>query len=542
MSAAPRTADLVMTGGVVRTLDAALPEAQAVAIRDGRIWAVGDDAEILTLASPGTQRVDLGGRLCLPGFFDSHFHFYQWSLGRRDMDFAAVVDFAGAMRLIEDRARNAARDAWLTGYGFNESDWPENRMPDRRDLDRAGGGRPVLIWRCDLHLAVASTEALRLAGVNDGTPDPPDGAIGRDDNGQLSGVLREGAVNLVRNHIPESADSELKAAMAEGIGALHALGVTALHDVRLSGVEQESARTFRMWQTLHAEERLDLRCWSAIPGESLRHAVDLGLATGLGDDRLRVGHVKYFMDGGMGARTGWVLSPYLDTGRTGVCLFPPEELARDVRLAHDNGLAVMIHAIGDRASREVVGIYESLYVGSPGPGPVLPHRIEHAQMIRPEDIARLSGMPVAVSAQPPNMILDINMIDACMGELGRHAYPFKALADSGTELMFSSDCPVCDPNPLVGIHAAVNRARADGTPEGGWHPGSKVGVERAVRAYTAVPARVHGAGGRFGTIRSGLHADLAVLDKDIFTIDPMEIVETRVDMTLFDGEIVFNRG
>ena len=535
------TADLILTGGIVRTLDTARPEARAVAVRNGRIMAVGSDEAIRALAGSTTRVVDLGGRLCLPGFFDSHFHFHQWSLGRRDMDFAAATDFHGAMRLVEERSERAAPGAWLTGYGFNESDWPENRMPHRRDLDRAGDGRPVLIWRCDLHLAVASSEALRLAGVTDGTPDPPDGAIGRDEEGQLSGVLREGAVNLVRDFIPEPSDADMKSAMTEGISALHKLGVTAIHDVRLSGVERESARTLRMWQRLRAEGRLDLRCWTAIPGESLHHAVDLGLATGLGDDRLRVGHVKYFMDGGMGARTGWVLSPYLDTGRTGVCLFPPEELAREVRLAHDNGLAVMIHAIGDRASREVVGIYEDLYASDSGPGPVLPHRMEHAQMIRPEDVARLAALPVAVSAQPPNLVLDINMIDACMGDLARYAYQFRTLADASIDLMFSSDCPVCDPNPLVGIHAAVTRMRADATPSGGWYPANRVNVERAVRAYTSVPARVHGSADRLGTIRRGLCADLAVLDRDIFTVDPMEIVETRVDMTVFDGNIVYNR-
>lgn len=533
--------DSVFYGGVVRTLDPENPRAEAVAVRQGAILAVGSTQDMLALAGPSSQLIDLGGRLCIPGFFDSHFHYYQWSLGRREMDFASVRSFGEAMNLLASRAQASAPGAWLSGYGFNESDWPENRIPVREDLDKAGQGHPALIWRCDLHLAVASSEALQRAGVDENTPDPVDGIIERDGAGRPTGVLREGAINLVRNRLPDPPDDELEQAMLDGIHALHEMGVTAVHDVRLSGVQYESARTFRSWQTLRHKGLLALRCWAAIPGECLQLAVDLGLRTDFGDDRLRVGHVKYFLDGGMGARTGWVLDPYLDTGEHGVCVFAPEELARQVRMAHENGLSVMVHAIGDRASREVVDMYEALYADAPTAAPALPHRVEHAQMIRPDDIARLAQLPVAVSAQPPNMVLDINMIDACMGELGRHTYPFRALDEAGVELMFSSDCPVCDPDPLVGIHAAVTRARADGSPRGGWYPDQRLTVERAVRGYTSIPARVHGAQDRFGTIRPGLRADMAVLDRDIFEIDPMQIVETRVDMTVFDGDVVFRR-
>lgn len=535
-------ATLILENGDLRTQDPRRPRATAVAMADGRILAVGQAADMVPFAGADTRRVDLGGALCLPGFMDSHFHYYQWAMGRTQLNLERARDFGDCMRVIAERAASTPKGEWVLGQGFNESDWPENRLPLRGDLDAVAPEHPLVIWRCDLHLAVANSEALRRGGVTDASQAPADGALDRDEAGRLTGVLREGAITLLRDAIPPVTLETLLQAMREAQGAAHALGFTSLHDVRLSGVRREAALTLRAWQCLRERGELALRVWTGIPGECRAQAQELGLRTGLGDDYLRIGHLKYFFDGGMGARTAWMIDPYADTGECGLCVYPPEELFREMCEAHDAGLAVMVHAIGDRASRELVDLYERLLTPErrqASDAPLLRHRIEHAQVIRPEDIERLARLGLPVSMMPANMVLDINMISQCAPGVTGSAYPFRPMLDAGIQVMFSSDCPVCDPSPLISIQAAVTRQREDGTPAGGWHPELRVSVEQAVLAYTATPAAVYGLKDVAGSISPGKRADLVVLDRDIFSVAPLEIVRARVALTVFDGRIVY---
>jgi predicted amidohydrolase YtcJ len=309
----------------------------------------------------------------------------------------------------------------------------------------------------------------------------------------------------------------------------------------------EGASALRAWQLLNEKGELKLRCWTSIPGERLDEAVALGLRTGMGDDRIHIGHVKYFADGGMGARTAWMIEPYLDA-ESGMPLASMENLKKSIFKAERAGLAVVVHAIGDRANRELITIFEALEKtrAKELPGSYLPphvsHRIEHTQMIRPEEIERLAKLRMAACVQPHNMILDINMIDECVGSRGCFTYAYKEMIEAGIPLLFSSDSPVCDPSPLVGIHAAVTRQRCDGTPSGGWYPKQRISVEEAVQGYTTVPAAFYGQERELGTLTPGKRADIILLDQDIFQIDPMEIGDTQVDLTLFDGEVVYRRG
>ncbi len=544
MSASP--VDIVCYNGKVLTMDEAAPTATAVAIAGGCIVAVGGDTDIRLLAGSRTRQVDMQGCTLLPGFFDSHFHFYQWSVGRTQMNLSPAQDFAGCMDMISRAAAQLSPGQWLHGAGFNETDWTgghEPRMPTRKDLDAVAPENPALIYRCDLHLAVANSKALEQARVGPQTPDPEDGSIERDASGAPTGVLREGAITLVRDAAPEPTDAELERIMETGVAELQRMGVTAVHDVRLAGAVAESARTLRVWQRLRRKNALGLRCWAAAPAESLQEAVTLGLQSGLGDGRLRLGCVKFFFDGGMGARTAWMLEPFRDTGEAGVCLYRPDRLAMDVRTAHANGLAVMIHCIGDRAVREVTDMFERLYADADLQRErlAMPHRIEHAQAARPEDLQRLGRLPVAVSAQPTNMILDINMIEHCAPDQAHFTYPFRNMLDNGVELMFSSDAPVCDPNPLLGVQAAVTRARLDGTPQGGWRPEHKVSLHEALLAYTLTPARMHGAGDILGSVSPGKLADLVLLNGDLERCNPGDIAKLAPAATIFDGEIVFEK-
>ena len=535
--------ELILVNGNLWTQDPNKPRVQAVAIANGRIIAVGNDQDIKSLARSKTEIIDLGGRLGLPGMMDSHFHYYDWALGRQQLELADVKSFQELIDRIALAAREISPGSWILGQGWNESDWPENRMPTRNDLDAVAPAHPVALWRCDLHLAAVNSLALERAGINEKTPDPPDGVIAKDASGRPNGILRELAPNLIKEVIPSPSEEALLEIMQDGIRFLHSLGLTGVYDARLMG-GVEGAPALKAWQCLNERGELDLRCWSSIPGERIDEAIALGLRTGLGDDHLRIGHLKYFADGGMGARTAWMIEPYLDA-ECGMPLCQMDELAEVVRKADQAGLAVMIHAIGDRANREVVTVFEQLERARTMRGkdasvpPALPHRIEHTQMIRSDDIKRLARLSVAACVQPHNMILDINMIDESVGPRGRWTYAYRDMLDAGVPVLFSSDAPVCDPSPLVGIHALVTRQRGDGTPEGGWYPEQRITVEEAVRGYTLSPAMTFGRQNELGSITPGKRADLVILDRDIYSVDPMEILDTKVDLTVFDGRIVY---
>ena len=534
-------ADLILTHGRIRTQYPDRPLAEALALAGDRILAVGSKADAASVAGPGTRFIDLQDRLVLPGFIDSHFHYHQWALNRAHLD---LSDAASLRELLESVRRDAATKEpgrWILGFRFNEGDWPESRIPTRRDLDAAAADHPVALWRCDLHLATANSAALAAAGIDGTTADPNRGVIDREADGRPSGILRERAIDLLKDALPAPGLPETAAAMEEGQAEIHRLGITGIHDMRLMG-GREGAEALSAWQVLEQKGRLALRCWVSVAGEGLDEAVALGLRSGFGGERLRIGLVKFFADGGMGARTAWMLEPYRDAGG-GMPLIPVAELQAAVEKADRAGLAVAIHAIGDRANREVVKIFRRVLrdrgSGHAGLHPAVRHRVEHLQMMRPGDISRLARLPVAACVQPANLPLDIDMIEDAVGHRAKFAYAIRDMMDAGLPVCFSSDCPVCDPDPLMGIHAAVTRCRPDGTPSGGWCALQKIRVDEAVRAYTRTPAEICGCGEELGSISPGKKADLVVLDRDIYCIDPQEIPRTRVAMTIFGGEIVY---
>jgi predicted amidohydrolase YtcJ len=267
-------------------------------------------------------------------------------------------------------------------------------------------------------------------------------------------------------------------------------------------------------------------------------AVDLGLITGFGDDCLRIGHLKFFADGGMGARTAWMTQKYLDA-QYGMNLTPMENIESAVKKADSAGLSCMVHAVGDRAVQEVISMFERVE-GRKESRCLVPHRIEHVQVILPQDLARLGLLGnVVVSCHPNNMSLDISMIDQCAGTHGQYAYNLKSIHDTGIPMMLGSDAPVADPSSLAGIYSAVTRKRMDKTPVPGWYREQRLGIEPAVRGYTSVPARVMGQGDRLGTLSAGKFADMVVLEQDPFDIEPEEIAGIKVGMTLSGGKIVY---
>jgi predicted amidohydrolase YtcJ len=547
--------DLCLVNGRIYTQDRSRPTATAALIRGGRFVTVGSDEEVRSAAGQGTRTVDLAGATALPGFTDAHVHYYDWALGLRRVALGKAANLAEVRAAVAAAAREAAPGRWIVGQGWNETRLAEGRLPSGADLDAAAPDYPVMIYRNDMHLAVANTAALRAAGIGPGTTNPAGGVIDRDAAGRPTGVLRDLAMNVVSDVMPPPTDNELAACFRQGFPILHRLGITGLHDFRVMG-GYEGAAAFRAWQRLDLAGELALRAWMNIPGESLREAVKLGLQTGFGSDRLRIGHVKFFVDGSQGARTAWMAEPYEDGG-TGIVLAPMAEIAEALVLADRAGLALAIHAIGDRANRELIDVFEEhLPQARPaetagkapdqaaGRPPRAPQRIEHLQMIQPRDVARLakiSSLGVMGSVQPAQVPDDITMVERSVGPRAGWAYPFRGLLDAGVGLAFGSDCPVADPNPLLGIYAAVTRQRADGTPAGGWHPEQRVSIAEAVAAYTVGNARVTGREAGQGSVTPGKSADLVVLDRNIYAGPPEDLLRTRVVMTILDGEIVYER-
>ena len=541
MKISARAPQIILYNGILATQNIVQPSAQALAVGNGKILALGRDADVLNLAGPETEKIDLDGRLVVPGFIDSHIHFYEWALKRQGIKLDDLTHLEELLARVRKAADSQPPGQWITGQGWNETDWTEPCMPTRETLDRVAPAHPVLLWRCDLHLAAANSAALSLAGIAADTPDPPEGRIERDTTGEPTGILRELAINLVRQAVAPPDADQVMDAFEDAARALHRRGVTGIHDVRLMA-DRDGASAFQTFQKLDHDGRLDLRCWVTLPGHDLDNIIGLGLRTGFGNDRLRVGHLKFFSDGGMGARTAWLIDPYLDAER-GMPLIDMDILAQNIDKADNAGLSVMVHAVGDRANRELINIFEALQSRrtiSGSPSPAISHRIEHVQMLRPEDADRLRNLNLALCVTPANMLLDINLIDSVLGDKGKWTYALRQLMDTGAPVMFSSDCPVCDPDPLLGILAAVTRLRADRTPHGGWYPESRVTVAEALKAYTLTPAAVHNAGD-LGAIAPAKRADLVVLNKDILTIPPSQLPEVRVDMTLFDGRIVHRR-
>ncbi len=532
--------NLVLYNGKLHSQDPSFRQATALAIGNKRILAVGTDADICALAGPNTRQIDLGGRRLLPGLTDSHFHYWHWALSRRWLDFSDTDSLFELCQQVKRAASEIPPGQWILGHRWNETRWPSPQLPTRTDLEKVAPEHPVLLWRSDFHLAVANSLALQKAAIASDTAAPADGVIDHDALGQPTGVLRELAINLVSDVLPAPTEDETVRAMRDGLGVLHRLGLTGLHDYRIMG-GPDGPPAFRAWQRLHAAGELTLRVWMDLPGERLDEAISLGLRTGLGDSYFRIGHLKFFADGSQGARTAWMLERYEDADY-GMPLIPPAELADRVRRADSAGLSVAIHAIGDRANREVLDIFERLgegerrFVSAP---PAAPHRIEHAQLIQTEDIGRLARLGIVASVQPLHVADDFPMIETSVGPRARFDFRFRDMLDAGVRLALGSDCPTADPNPMWGIQAAVTRRRRDGTPLEGWYPKQCITVAESVWGYTMGAALVSSRTTELGSLTPGKLADLIVLDRDIFAIDPMEIAQTQVVMTVFDGQIVY---
>lgn len=543
------TPDLVLHHARIFTVDSDMPWAEAVAITGNRITAVGLNDDILSLAGQKTELIHLNGRLLLPGLCDAHIHLYYWSLARKLVNFANCHSRDEMLARIGRWLEDAPPDLWASGWGWNEVSWPDKRLPTRQDLDAVTGlDRPAIFWRSDMHAAVANTAALQTAGITESLADPPGGIIGRDENGRPNGLLLELAINLVLEKMPDWPHEFLDQALAESMTELNRLGITAVHDQRMKD-QEDGPPALAAYQRLHNKRSLTLRINCNIAAHHAHHLADLGLYYGFGDDYLRLGHIKLFTDGSMGSRTAWMLAPYEKEGpddpdNAGVNVSPPDEIAAIFRSAVAARFPISIHAIGDRANRTVLDIFEELIAS--GPQPVVPHRIEHVQIIDPDDLPRLAELNITASVQPLHVLDDMETAEHVLGSRADRVYRFKSLLESGALLALGSDAPVADPNPFLGIHAAVYRQKPANMDAAAWYGAERLTMAQTIEGYTLAAAKAAGWEKISGSVSPGKLADLIVLDRDLFALEAegitgSEIAETEVEMTVFDGQIVYQK-
>jgi len=525
---------LLLINGHIHTMERHQPEAPAVAVLGDTILAVGEDEDVLDLAGPRTEVIDLAGRAVYPGFIDSHIHLASYAQGLSQVRLQGARSLEEALHLVETKIEGLGPGQWVLGHGWDHNEWLVPAFPTKEPLDRIAPNNPVALRRKDGHSLWVNSEALRLAGIHRDTPDPPGGCIDRDPETQEpTGLVRENAIELVAQKIPAPAAELEAAALEEAIAHAQQYGLTGIHDC-------EGSRAVRAFGELESSGRLGLRVYMLIPVEELGDAIRLGLATGFGNTNLRLGPVKIFADGSLGSQTALMLEPFQGQATNfGVAATSRGEICDLVRQAGEAGIAAAVHAIGDRAVRQVLDVYEATQdIWRPRR---LRQRIEHVQLLHPADVPRLARLGVIASMQPLHATSDRDVADRLWGERCCYAYAWRSLLDAGTALAFGSDCPVETLDPLRGIHAAVTRKRVEEPDVGSWYPQERISVPQAVHAYTLGAAYASGEDSVKGSLASGKLADMVVLDRDIFQIPPDEIPQAKVEMTVLGGQVVFQR-
>lgn len=527
--------DIIIINATVHTMDPARPTAEALAIYGNRIVALGSTKEIRKLAGSATRTIDAEKRLVVPGFNDAHTHFLSGgfqlaSVDLRDAD--TPQEFASRIRSF---AASLSKGRWITGGDWDHERWPDAKLPTKALIDSFTTDTPVFVSRLDGHMALANSAALKLAGVTRQTPDPPGGVIVRDKNGEPTGVLKDAAMSFVWKVAPPASFAEKIAAARAATNHAAKLGVTSIQDV-------SAGADVGVYQALLDRGELKTRIYAVSPLPAWERLAQTGVRAHFGSEMLRVGGLKGFSDGSLGSTTALFYEPYRDEPATsGIAtdeMHPEGAMLERVVEADRAGLQIMIHAIGDRANDLILSIFEQ--VERENGKRDRRFRIEHAQHLRAQDIPRFARNRVIASVQPYHAIDDGRWAEKRIGkERAKTTYPFRSLIDAGATLALGTDWTVAPLDPMLTIYAAVTRRTLDGKNAKGWIPEQKISVEETVRAYTVGSAYAEFQEGVKGSLAPGKLADLVVLSRDIFTIDPEEIEKVKVVMTMVDGRVVY---
>jgi len=532
-------ADLVLLNGTVWTVNPEQPWAEAVAVRGEKIVKVGPTDDVEKLVGNKTQVIDLKGDLVLPGFIDSHTHFLDGGFSLLSINLRDADSREEFIERIRNKAKELGKGGWILNGDWDHQQFTPPELPRKEWIDEVTPQNPVCVNRHDGHMVLANSLALKIAGITKDTPPPKGGEILKDSaTGKPTGILKDAAMNLVLKHVPEPSFKERLGAAEVALKHATEVGVTSVHDMAY-------ASNFEVYQELLRLNKLTARLYVYIPITEVEIYTHLNLKTPFGNNFLKIGGLKGFVDGSLGSSTALFFEPYTDDpekyGLLYSHMFPEGIMEKRTMLADKSGLQLAIHAIGDKANHIILDIFEKV-IAQNGERDRR-WRIEHAQHLLPEDIERMGKLNIIASVQSYHAIDDGRWAEKKIGkERCQYTYAFKSLLEKGVVLACGSDWTVAPLDPLTGIYAAVTRQTTDGKNPQGWIPKEKISLEEAVKGYTLNGAYAEFSEELKGSVEKGKLADLVILSQNIFKISPEEIINTDVKKTIFNGKIIYERG
>ena len=530
-------ADLVVTNARIYTVDPSRPQAVALAVRDGRIVFVGSKRGALSLKGAATRVLDATGRTIVPGIVDAHGHLLGLGQALRTVDLVGTTSYADVVSRVVARAKQVPAGTWIIGRGWDQNDWGDTRFPTHDALSSAVPDHPVLLERVDGHAYLANAKAMELASVTAATKDPSGGRIERGANGAPTGVFVDNAQGLIDRVLPPPTRAETRARVLAAIDEMHRWGLTGMHD---AGASRSTIETY---EALAKEGKLDLRLYVMVADDSaaLRYYLARGPQSALFGGRLWIRSIKLYADGALGSRGAAMLEPYSDDStNSGLLVSTPQHLEAVAERALRRGFQVCVHAIGDRGNRVALDAFEAALKAVP----VADHRfrVEHAQVIHPDDVPRFAQLDVIPSMQAVHQTSDMYWAGARLGAAREtRAYAWRSLLNTGVVIPNGSDFPVESVNPLFSFHSAITRQDAKNWPPGGWHPEQVMTRYEALESMTIWPAYAAFQEQVMGSITPGKYADFVILDRDIMTVAPEEVLGTNVVATYVGGKAVYQR-
>jgi hypothetical protein len=505
-----------------------------IEIDRGIISKIGRAEDILAKNTKEKNIIDLQHSVVIPGLTDSHIHLLAYGLSLQHLDVSHTPKKECISRVAE-KASATPPGTWIIGHGWDHNHWPEG-FGNWQDLDAASARHPIYLTHKSLHCAWANSLALQIAGITRDRIHPPGGIILRDEQEEPTGILLENAMELVRNAIPEPDQESILSAIDLAQKSLNEMGITSVHDF-------DPWPVYTALKNNQLDNKSTLRVTKSIPESHLDLAIAEGLKSGAGDAWVRIGWLKLFADGALGSQTAAMLSSYEESDHNGMLLLDHDALVDYGRKALPAGIAMAVHAIGDRANQTVLSAYETLRRKKLLTIPLLPPRIEHAQILAQEDIARFSNIGVTASMQPVHAISDMEMAQKYWGNRCQIAYAWKSLLDQKADLIFGSDAPVESPNPFYGMAASLSRRRILSSErklnDTGWYSHQCLSINDTLNAYCLTPPQIGGFSGLTGSIDKGRFADLVILPSNFFELAPDELIFIKPNATMVNGNWVF---
>ncbi len=535
--ATPPSADLIVTSRHIYTVDSTRPRAEAFAVRNGRFVFVGSRADAERWRGPATRQVDLGAATVLPGLADAHAHLVELGFSLQSVDLRGVGSYTEVIQRVAARARSAPLGHWIIGRGWDQNRWAQKRFPTAAALDSAVPDHPVLLERIDGHAVLVNTAAMKAAHITSATKDPVGGRIERLADGTPSGVFIDNAMSLVRSAVPPETEADVRAALLAAAAECNRWGLVSVQDMGIS------RQTIEQVEALASAGKLTLREYVMVSDDSadLAYYFNRGPQTALYGGRVWIRGIKLYADGALGSRGAALLAPYADDrSNTGLLVSSRDHLEERTEAALRHGFQVSTHAIGDRGNRNALDAYETALSRVPTTDARL--RVEHAQVLAPEDIPRFAKLGVIPSMQASHQTSDMRWAEDRLGPVRvKGAYAWRSLLRTGVIVPNGTDFPVEEVNPLITFHSAVTRQDSTGWPPGGWYPEQRMTRQEALESMTIWPAHAAFQDSLMGSITAGKYADFTVLDQDIMTAPDDKILQARVLSTWLDGKPVYQR-